>query len=64
VFLPYCTYQSYGDWLVADGQMDKAQAAYGIAEGKMGDQFDVIERQMNAISPMKVQSHLTSRPAY
>ena len=64
VFLPYCTYQSYGDWLVADGQLDKAQAAYGIAENKMGDQFDVIERQMNAISPMKVQSHLTSRPAY
>ena len=60
----YCTYQSYGDWLVADGQLDKAQAAYGIAENKMGDQFDVIERQMNAISPMKVQSHLTSRPAY
>ena len=44
--------------------MDKAQAAYGIAEIKMGDQFDVIERQMNSISPMKVQSHLTSRPAY
>lgn len=64
VFLQYCTYQAYGDWLTSDGQMDKAQAAYAIAELKMGDQFDVIERQMNSISPLKVQSHLTSRPAY
>jgi hypothetical protein len=64
VFLQYCTYQAYGDWLISDGQMDKAQAAYGIAESKMNDQFDVIERQMNAISPMKMATHLTSRPAY
>jgi len=64
VFLQYCTYQAYADWLISDGQMDKAQAAYGIAESKMNDQFDVIERQMNAISPLKMQSHLTSRPAY
>lgn len=64
VFLQYCTYQAYADWLISDGQMDKAQAAYGIAESKMNDQFDVIERQMNAISPLKMATHLTSRPAY
>ena len=63
-FLQYCTYQAFGDWLISDGQMDKAQAAYGIAESKMGDQMDKIERQMNVMSPLKMQSHLTSRPAY
>lgn len=63
-FLQFCIYQAYGDWLISDGQLSKAAAAYAIAEGKMGDQFDLCERQMNAMSPMVVSTHLTSRPAY
>ena len=63
-FIQYCIYQAFGDWLISDGQLDKAQAVYGIAETKMGDQLDKVERQMNVMSPLKMQSHLTSRPAY
>jgi hypothetical protein len=63
-FLQFCIYQAFGDWLISDGQFDKAQLVYGIAESKMGDQLDKNERQMDVMSPMKVQSHLTSRPAY
>lgn len=63
-FLQFCIYQAFGDWLISDGQFDKAQAVYGIAESKMGDQMDKNERQMDVMSPMKVATHLTSRPAY
>lgn len=61
VFLQFCIYQAYGDWLISDGQMDKAQGAYAIAESKMQDQFDKNERQMNVLPPMTVSTHLTSR---
>lgn len=63
-FLQFCTYQSFGDWLISDGQFSKAEQVYAIAESKMGDQLDKNERQMDVMSPMKVATHLTSRPAY
>lgn len=63
-FLQYCIYQAFGDWLISDGQFDKAQSVYGIAEGKMMDAMDKNERQMDVMSPLKVSTHLTSRPAY
>lgn len=63
-FLQFTIYQAYGDWLISDGQLEKASGAYAIAETKMGDQFDLCERQMNVMSPMVVTNHLTSRPAY
>lgn len=63
-FLQFCIYQSYGDWLIADGQMDKAQAAYAIATNKQADQFDQNERQMQTMAPMTVTTHVTSRSSY
>ena len=64
VFFQYCVYQSYGDWLISDGQMDKATGAYGIAQDKMNTEFDKRERQMGDVLPMKVATHLTSRSAF
>lgn len=63
-FLNFCIFQAYGDWLVSDGQADKAQGAYSLAQDKLADQNDKYERQMQMGPPLKVSTHLTSRPAY
>ncbi len=63
-FLQYVIYKAFADWLVQDGQQDKAIAMYKVAEDKMNEQFDKNERQMNVMSPMIVTTHLSSRPAY
>lgn len=63
-FLQFCIYHAYADWLTADGQGDKALSAYGIAEGKLMDESDKVERIMGQVMPMKVSTHLTSRAAY
>lgn len=60
-FFQYAIYQAYGDWLIADGQLDKATGAYTIAQKKMDDQFDLRERQEGDVLPMKVQTHLTAQ---
>jgi hypothetical protein len=61
VFYNYVLWQSYGDWLVSDGQADKAQGAYAMAQKKMDDEFDVLERQMGDVMPTKVQTHVTTQ---
>lgn len=63
-FVWFCIYSAYGDWLLSDGQAEKATGAYGIADDKLSDELDKALRQMEQLSPMKMQSHLTSRPAY
>lgn len=63
-FLQYTVYQAYGDWLISDGAMDKAQAAYVLADDKMNVQFDLTERQMDAKSPLIVNTHLSSRATW
>lgn len=63
-FLDFCTFNAYGDWLISDGQLEKAQAAYAIAQSKMDDQFDIFERQGGQVLPMNVGTHLTARAAY
>jgi hypothetical protein len=63
-FLQFCTYRAFGDWLISDGQFSKAEQVYAIADDSLGSQLDKNERQMDVMSPLKVQSHLTSRPAY
>jgi hypothetical protein len=63
-FLDYCVYQSYADWLIADGAQDKAAGMYSIAQKKMDDQYDVLERQMKQVPDMEVATHLTSRPTW
>ena len=64
VFLQYCVYQAYGDWLISDGQMDKSVGAYTIAQSKMDTEFDKMERQQGDVLPMKVSTHLTSRSGF
>ena len=39
----------------------KAAAMYAVAQKKMDDEFDKIERQMGEIIPLKVTTHVTSR---
>jgi len=54
-------WQTYGDWLVQDGQMDKAQQAYQTAELKKLNEWDRIERQMPDNFQMQVFTHVTSQ---
>jgi hypothetical protein len=61
VFLSPCLYQTFGDWLISDGQMEKAAGAYSIAESRLGDALDQNERVMGVIPVLKVSTHLTSR---
>lgn len=63
-FVNYCTYMVFGDWLTQNGAMDQAGGAYALAQDRMDTQFDLFERQMQAMSPMTVQSHLTSRSSW
>ena len=64
VFFPFCVYQTFADWLISDGQQDKAVGMYSIAQSKMDTEFDKRERQMGDVFPMKVSTHLTSRSGY
>lgn len=64
VFLQYSLYSAFSDWLISDGQVDKAMQMKGTAEDKKGTEFDKQQRQMDCLSPMIVTNHLTSRPAY
>lgn len=61
VFFQYCIYRAYADWLVSDGQLDKAGKASALAEQKLADAIEVQERQMGDVLPLKVQTHVTSR---
>ena len=61
VFLQYCIYRTYADWLISDGQLDKAGKAATLAEQKLADSIEVQERQMGDVLPLKVQTHVTSR---
>ncbi len=59
VLFQFCLYQSYGDWLIADGQMDKAAGAFTIANMRRDDELDKAERQQGKQFPMRVQTHTT-----
>jgi hypothetical protein len=61
VFYQYAIYQAYADWLITDGQMDKAGSAYGIAQSKMDDAFDTQERQMGQVMLTKMQTHVSTQ---
>ncbi len=63
-FLQYAVYSSLGDWQISNGAGELAAAAYAISQDKLDTQFDLCERQMSVMSPMKVQSHLSSRPTW
>lgn len=63
-FFEYTVFQTYADWLISDGQQDKAAGMYSIAQSKMDDQLDKLERQSGQVLPIKVQSHLTAQTNY
>lgn len=54
-------WQTYGDWLIQDGQADKAVQAYGIVEIKKNEEWDRIQRQMPDSFQMTVSTHVTSQ---
>ena len=54
-------WQTYGDWLIQDGQADKAAQAYGIVEAKKNEEWDRIQRQMPDSFQMTVSTHVTSQ---
>ena len=45
IFSEYSTYGAYGDWLTADGQMEKGQVAFSQAESLITMELDKLERQ-------------------
>ncbi len=45
IFSEYATYGAYGDWLTADGQMEKGQVAFQQAESLITMELDKLERQ-------------------
>jgi hypothetical protein len=51
----------YGDWLISDGQADKATGAYQLAQGKMDDAMDRESRQMRNDIPMRVATHTSQQ---
>jgi hypothetical protein len=54
-------WQTYGDWLIQDGQADKAAQAYNIVEMKKNEEWDRIQRQMPDSFQMTVSTHVTSQ---
>ena len=54
-------WQTFGDWLTQDGQMEKAQSAYQTAELKKLNEWDRIERQMPDNFQLQVFNHVTSQ---
>ncbi|HYB97515.1 MAG TPA: hypothetical protein VEC57_00080 [Candidatus Limnocylindrales bacterium] len=61
VFFDFICYRVYSEWLLSDGQMDKAQGAEQVANNRLDQEFDRQERQMGWVLPMKVQTHVTSQ---
>lgn len=59
-FFQYCVYKAFADWLISDGQMERAGNAYSIAKDKMDDEFDQLERQMGTVMPVKTQTHFST----
>lgn len=61
-FFQYCVYRAFADWLVSDGQQEKAVGMYAVAQEKMNDEFDVIERQMGDVAfPTRMQTHVSAQ---
>jgi hypothetical protein len=54
-------WQTFGDWLTQDGQMEKAASAYQTAELKKLNEWDRIERQMPDNFQVNVYTHVTSQ---
>lgn len=60
-FFQFCVYQAFGDWLMSDGQMGKADGMYQVAQVKMDNEFDRLERQMGDVMPTKWQTYVSAQ---
>lgn len=60
-FFQFLVYQAFGDWLISDGQQDKANGIYSLAQQKMDNEFDRLERQMGEVMPTKFQTYVSSQ---
>jgi hypothetical protein len=61
VFFEYAKYSSFADWLMMDGQADKAGAMVAYAQSCLIDEADRQERQSGFVMPIKISTHLTSQ---
>jgi hypothetical protein len=62
VFFDYAVYDSFASWLMTEGQFGKAAGMLQLAQDLMDREADRQERSMGIQEPMKVRTHLTSRP--
>lgn len=60
-FEQYCVFNAFADWLLVEGQTAKATAMYEYAQTVFDDQADIQERQLGAIMPWRVYTHVTSQ---
>ena len=56
----FVLYNAYAQWLMTDGQEDKAESMLAIAESKLADAADKQERQMGFVMVTKMQTHLSA----
>lgn len=55
-------YFAYADWLLSDGQQDKAGGMFQLAETKLADQIERETRQQARTGlPLRVSTHVSSR---
>lgn len=59
VFLDYCVYATYADWLRVEGRNGAAEIAENRADEELAEEFDRQERQMGAVLPTKYQTHVS-----
>ena len=60
IFSEYAILGAYGDWLSADGALDKAQVIYSQAEQILATELDKLERQEGQNSPFTVITYGTT----
>ena len=55
---------AFGDWLVSDGQSEKAALHYRMAQGRLDDAIDRQSRQQARDFVFRVNTHTTSQSRY
>lgn len=54
-------YYAFCSWLIADGQQDKAAGIQNMADDKLANEFDRLERQAGDVMPIKIQTHVSAQ---
>ena len=60
IFAEYAVIGAFGDWLQADGAMDKATQAYAQAEQVLQVELDKLERQEGQTQPILIETYGTT----